>query len=329
MAKPIITIIGLGLTGTSVGLALQRDVGNFEIVGHDKDANASGQARRLNAVHRTEWNLHSACDNADMIVLAVPLNELGELFTHIREDLKPETLVFALVNVMQPAIQLAADKLPKQTHFVVGHPILSGIGGPLTPRADLFQEITFCLAPGFDVQPQAVQLASDLVERIGAKPLFVDALEHDGITAGVEQLPQVLAAALMRLSATSVSWREARRLAGRQFAQSTELGHSAAQLYSAWQSNRQNLLIRLQQLQQELTEWQNLLAAEGSNEGKDPLLTVLEGVEHERLTWEGQAILKRWEDAPKPAESVEARGMFQQMLFGNLMGRRDRKKIDK
>jgi prephenate dehydrogenase len=206
MAKPIITIIGLGVTGASLGLALQRDPGNFELVGHDKDGEATNQARRLGAVQRTSWNLHNACEGADMIVLAVPLNELGDLFTHIREDLKPETLVFATVNVMQPAIALAAEHLPKQTHFVVGHPILSGIGGVLSARADLFQDITFCLAPGLDAQPAAVQLASDLVERVGAKPLFVDAQEHDGIIAGVEQLPQVVAAALMQLSAGSQIW---------------------------------------------------------------------------------------------------------------------------
>lgn len=322
MTKPTITIIGLGLTGTSLGLALQREPGNFTIVGHDKDSEATQRARKQNAVQRTEWNLHAACDNADMIILAVPLSELAELLGYIREDLKPETLIFASVNVLQPTIDLAAARLPQQAHFVAGHPILSGVGGPLQPRADLFQEITFCLAPGVDAQPTAVQLASDLVERVGAKPLFVDPVEHDGLTAGVEQLPQLLAAALMRLSASSTAWREGKRLAGRQFAQSTELEKSAAQLFSAWQSNRENLLLRLQQLQDELEGWERLLRATPVGEEKHPLLETLEQVVVERLTWEGQAILKRWDDPAPQASATEAgRGMFQQMFFGNLMGR--------
>lgn len=322
MTKPTITIIGLGLTGASLGLALQREPGNFTVVGHDKDPEATQRARKTNAVQRTEWNLHAACDKADMIILAVPLSELAELLGYIREDLKPETLIFAAVNVLQPAIDLAAAHLPKQAHFVAGHPILSGVGGPLQQRADLFQEITFCLAPGVDAQPTAVQLASDLVERVGAKPLFVDPVEHDGITAGVEQLPQLLAAALMRLSASSTGWREGKRLAGRQFAQSTELDKSAAQLFSTWQSNRANLLLRLQQLQHELTEWQKLLSAPPSDDDKDPLLTILEQVVLDRLTWEGQAILKRWDDpAPQQSSAEPGRSMFQQMFFGNLMGK--------
>ena len=75
MAKPIITIIGLGVTGTSLGLALQRSEGNFEIVGHDKSPEASQQARQLGAVQRAEWNLHRACEGAELIVLATPIDQ--------------------------------------------------------------------------------------------------------------------------------------------------------------------------------------------------------------------------------------------------------------
>ncbi len=99
MAKPRITIIGLGVTGASLGLGLQKEAGNFEIVGHDKDPQVGQEARRQGAVERVEWNLHRACDKADLIMLAVPLSELPDLFNHLRPDLKPETLIFAIVNV--------------------------------------------------------------------------------------------------------------------------------------------------------------------------------------------------------------------------------------
>jgi prephenate dehydrogenase len=320
MAKPIIALIGLGVTGASLGLALQQTPGNFEIVGHDKDPDATQQARKLGAVQRTTWNLHNACEGASMIVLSTPLSELRELFGHLAEDTQPETLVFTAVNVMQPAIALGAELLPKRTHFVVGHPILTGIGGPLTMRADLFQEGTFCMAPGVDAQPEAVQLASDLVERAGAKPLFVDAAEHDGLIAGVEQLPQVMAAALMQMNAASAGWREGRRLAGRQFAQSSELGHNARKLFSTWHSNRSHLVQRIEQLQHELDVWHQLLS-NGDEQSEQALMSALEQVVNERLSWEGQAMLKQWEQAP-PNERPDARGLFQQMLFGNFMGRR-------
>ena len=324
MAKPRITIIGLGVTGASLGLGLQKEAGNFEIVGHDKDPQVGQEARRQGAVERVEWNLHRACDKADLIMLAVPLSELPDLFNHLRPDLKPETLIFAIVNVLQPAIDLAAKHLSPETHFVAGHPILSGIGAPLTVRIDLFDEVVFALAPGLQTEPSAVQLASDLVERLGAKPLFVDAQEHDGIMAAVEQLPQLVSAAIMRLSSSGAGWREARRLAGRHFARATEFDASAPQLYGALQANRAEVVQRIDQLQQELSEWRALLTETPPAEGKDPLLATLEAVTLARDTWEGQALLKRWDEAGLPStNTAESKGMFRQMLFGNMMsGRR-------
>lgn len=349
MAKPIISILGLGLRGASMGLALQREEASFEIVGHDRDPEATQAAKRSGAVHRTEWNLHNACEGADMIVLAVPYAELEDLFTHIAEDLKPGALVLALVSLMQPTITLADRLLPRHAHFVVGRPVLSGVGGRLEMRADLFDEMVFALAPGLQTEPEAVQLASDYVERVGATPFFVDAAEHDGIVAGVEQLPQLLAAILMRQASASPGWREARRLAGRQFAHATELGQSAEQILAAFEPNRANLLQRLRSLHSEMEEWMQWLAQAGrtpaengvpadsttaaakdtgKNKGKDaapadPLLKALSEATQAREEWETSAILKKWEDLPQSdAPKASEAGFLRQMFFGNIMSRR-------
>lgn len=190
-------------------------------------------------------------------------------------------------------------------------------------RADLYEQAVFALAAGTNAEPSSVQLASDFVERIGATPLFVDAQEHDGIIAGVEQLPEVMAAALMSLSAANPGWREARRLAGRSFAGATDLGDNAAALFDEFQANRQNLLFRIRQLQRELGEWAELLEATPAEGEKHPLLIALEQAVLERATWEGQALLKNWDEAPAtPQATPEGGGFLRQMFFGNLMGRR-------
>jgi len=323
MAKPTITIIGLGLTGASIGLGLQQQEGNFEIVGHDKEPEAAGAARKQGAVHRTEWNLHRACEGAELIVLAVPLNELDTVLELIGADLQPDSLVLAVVRVMQPAIELADKQLPANVHFVACHPILSGVGGSLTMRADLFDEVPFCLAPGLETDASAVQLASDFVERLGATPLYMDAQEHDGIIAGVEQLPQFLGAALMHMFSDAPGWVEAKKLAGRQFAQTTELASGAERLFSDFQTNRANLLLRVDQMQEALAQWRKLLALdidpETLDEEEHPLLTALKQAVAERESWEAQAMLKNWDETPR-TEVAEGRGMFQQMFFGNLFG---------
>lgn len=323
MAKAKITIIGLGVTGASMGLALQRDEADFEVVGHDKNQDAVAEARKLGAVNRTDWNLHSACEIADMVITAVPLLELDELFGQIAEDLKPGCMVLGVVSLMEPAIAAADKHIPEHAHFVAGHPVLTGVGGALTIRNDLFQEVVFSLASSVNTDPSAIQLASDFIDRIGATPLFVDPVEHDGIMAEVEQLPRVVAAALMRLSGTSAGWREARRLAGRQFALSTELGGSAEQLYSALRANREKVLVRLRQMQEEIGEWIELLEHVPDEGETDELLTTLEDVEYERNDWTIHAELKDWDESSPTLEKKQKKdesGLFRQMFLGNMFG---------
>ena len=88
----------------------------------------------------------------------------------------------------------------------------------------------------------ALELAANFVESVGAQPLFMDPIEHDGLIAAVEQLPQLLGLATVHMLAASPGWTEARRLAGRTFAQSTDSGRSAENLYAAIRGNRANLL---------------------------------------------------------------------------------------
>ena len=99
-------------------------------------------------------------------------------------------------------------------------------------------------------------------------------------------------------------------------------------------ANRDSLLQRITQLQEELDTWRELLALEPTIETKDedkhPLLAALEEVVSERERWEAQAFLKRWEDeAPTSAATTESKGMFRQMIFGNMLGGRRPKSDEK
>lgn len=323
MAKPIVTIIGLGVVGSGMGLGLQREEPNFEIVGHDKAPEVTQAARKQGAVHRTEWNLFRACEGAELIVLAVPLSEVDGLLKLLAEEVKPGTLILVLSSLLQPAIDAAARHLPAGVHCVAGHPVLTGIGGAPTADAALFEGVVFALDAGVKTEPEAVQLASDFVERVGATPLYVDAQEHDGIIAGVEQLPQLVAAALMRMSAAGAGWREARRLAGHQFAGATDLGSNPAGLFAALQGNKQNIALRLRQLREELAVWAELLEAEPEGDEKHPLLAALENAVEERDVWEAQTITKNWEERPTTGSSnINSGGFLRQMFLGNLMGKK-------
>ncbi len=336
MARPFITIIGLGQTGTSLGLALRRQEADFDVVGHDKEPTRNNRAKKAGAVDRTDWNLHNAVEGTDLVVLAIPVAEVAETLMHIGEDLKPGNLVLACVHNMMPAIAAADAHLPKGVHFVAAHPVVTDPDST-SARVDLFEEIVFCLAPSLQTDPGAIGLASDFVERVGAKPLYFDPEEHDGIVAGVEVLPQLLAVAMMRMLSSSPGWAESQRLAGRRFGNVSDTGVSAEQLYASLLSSRSALLTRLDKLQDELADWRKLLSAadpgasvagasgNGVHGEEEPLLVALQQAVDARLEWEAGVKYNRWNEVDVAPDKVESPGMLRQLFFGNLFsGRRPR-----
>lgn len=320
MTNPRITLIGLGLTGGSLGLALMQSGSALELVGHDKEPTVAQEARKRNAVHRVEWNLYKACEGASMIVLAIPLSEVDATLELLREDISPTTMVLVLNGVFGPVLKLLSETLPNHANAVVAHPILNGVGGELTPRADLFQKAIFCLAPGPATNPEALQLASNFAESAGAQPLYVDPDEHDGITAAVDALPRLLGAALFHMAASSPGWAEAQRIAGVAFARTTQPDRSAQGLYAELTANRSNVLQRLDQLTAELAAWRQWLATDAPDDDAHPLRVALSTVETARLNWEGHALTHTWDASPTPSAQEENTGMLRQLFFGGLFG---------
>ena len=216
--KTQVTIVGLGLIGASAGLALRRYSDRVTVVGHDRNGSAAGQAKSMGAVDRTDWNLINAVRNADRILLATPINEVHDTLEVIREDLKSECVILDTSSTKAAVLQWAAEFLPANVHLVGGHPIVvTDYWDTGSARADLFQDKLFCLSSDSRTSSSALQLATDLVEALGARPFFVDAAEHDGLVAAVDHLPMVMAAALARAVSESASWQEMRKLAGSQF----------------------------------------------------------------------------------------------------------------
>ena len=174
------------------------------------------------------------------------------------------------------------------------------------------------MAAGTETDPSALELASSLVESIGAQPLYMDAAEHDGIMAGVEQLPQLLAVALVHMLAGAPGWGEAKRLAGRTFAQGTDTGRSAAHLFTALKANQANILPRIVQFERELAAWKQWLASEPATGAENPLQQALTDAVNEREVWEGQALIKSWDPSPQVGVDAQPSGFLRQMFMGNL-----------
>jgi prephenate dehydrogenase len=245
--KPRVTIVGLGLIGGSIGLALRQAEAASAVVGHDKEREPNIEAKKLGAVERTEWNLISACEGSDLVILATPLGAIEPTLKAIAPYLKPGCVVLDTASVKSPVLDWAAEILPEGVQFVGGNPIVGAVatrqGGLAAARADLFQNGLFCLVPSATADEHAVQMAASLAEVLGAKPMFIDPLEHDGLVAAMDQLPTIVALALLEMAVEQPTWRELRKVAGASFETTTHLvAADPAMFGDLAASNRDNLV---------------------------------------------------------------------------------------
>jgi prephenate dehydrogenase len=296
MAKTKITIIGLGLVGCSIGKGLCQGAREYEVVGHDREPAAAAAARKAHAVDRTEWNLISAVAGADLIILALPGQAIRATMEAMAQDLKPGCIVTDTASVKAPILRWAAELLPNTVHFVGGDPILNdpgGASGADGATADLLRGAVYCLCPASATAPEAVRVVADLAERLGARPLFLDAAEHDGLIAGVDQLPALLAAALISATALTGPWHEMRKLAGSQYAASTQiLATDPATCSDAILANSENSIRWLDLYIAALQRWRQLIA-EGEGE---TLAKEIRKVMDAHAAWLHQRASGRWEE---------------------------------
>jgi len=251
MPKPKIALIGLGVIGKSIGQSLCAAGGQVDVIGHDRDSLAAREAQKLGAVHRVHWNLIEACRDADIVILAIPIQAIESTLKAIAADLKPGCLVMDTANLKVPVLRWAVEILPPEVHFVGGDPILKSsaqptsdsVGSAQGQQPQLLKGALFCLTPSAKASSEAIHLATDLVRLVEAVPLFIDADEHDGLMAGIEQLPLALALILMQSVTEAASWREMRKLAGPLFEDATRaLAQDSSVLRDSLWLNRDNLI---------------------------------------------------------------------------------------
>ena len=137
---PKIAIIGTGLIGTSLGMALrQSDLRDLEVVGTDYDGRARSGAQKQGAFHKVEGRLWPAIEGADIVVLATPVMAMKDLFETIGPRLQQDAIVTDVGSSKRVVAKWAAEYLPPNSPYVGGHPMAGReTAGPENAAADLF-----------------------------------------------------------------------------------------------------------------------------------------------------------------------------------------------
>ncbi len=194
-----VAIIGTGLIGTSVGLALKKRSPALSVVGWDPNRRHANAARRSGAIDRCAATFESAVTGASTIVLAAPLDQIVCQLPAALTLASPRAFLIDVGPLFAPVVSAVRPALRRRAPvaaFVAGHPLAgSEHAGPKHARADLFEERPFALfAPPQRGRPKAWRTAERFVKRLGAMPVRVDPAEHDRVVAATSALPQLASA---------------------------------------------------------------------------------------------------------------------------------------
>ena len=213
MAK--MAIIGTGLMGTSLALALkQSNVRNLEVVGTDFDGRARSGAQKTGAFHRVEGRLASAVRDANLVILATPVMAMKELMEVIGPDLRQGCVVTDMGSSKKVVLEWAEQYLPRHVDFVGGHPMAGKeTSGPENADGSLFDNKVYCIIPSPRAQKAAVSEVTALAQAVGATPFFIGVEEHDSFVAAASHLPFLLSVALVGCTSKSANWEDIAQLA--------------------------------------------------------------------------------------------------------------------
>ena len=266
MAHNRVAILGTGLIGASVGLALKVARPQTQVVGYDASGDNLRRAQAVKAIDRRA-SLRDALADADLVIVSTPVGAMKALFEEIAPLLPVEALVMDTGSTKARVLQWAAELLPNGVRFVGGHPMAGKTEtGPDAADARLFQGAVWCLAPLPTTKRDAIDEAVQLVESFGASPYFLDPDEHDGLVASVSHLPYLISVALIRHLGREKSWRETASVAAGGFAYSTHLSDSDPQMFAdIVRTNRDNIARRLDLYIAELEALRDAVAADSPN----------------------------------------------------------------
>ena len=274
-----ITIIGTGLIGGSVALALKQRGLAAKVVGCDRPE-VLEQARQAAAIDSGSGDPGQAIAGSEVIVLATPVGSIIDFIDRLVPHLRPDVLITDVGSTKKEIVDRARAVLGRDAgkRFLPGHPMAgkekSGIE---MADAELFQGAAWLFTPRGVANPSCTAGGAGeqwrgsewvaVVEKLGAKAVFMDAERHDRLCAWISHLPQMISIALAGTLVEQVNDPDVNSIGGRALREMTRI---AARPYSYWRdvamTNTQNLEEALLRMEQKLAYIRENLRTAGLRE---------------------------------------------------------------
>lgn len=265
-----VAIVGVGLIGGSVGLALRKRGLADRVMGIGRRQVSLRTARRVGAVTNTTIDLAKGVADAELVVVCSPV---GCIVDHVRqaaEHCPPDTLITDTGSTKRSIVEALDGQLPRGCRFLGSHPLAgSEKTGPAHADAELFEGRVALLTPTRNTRAEDYDLLEQFWSDLGSVVVQMSPAEHDQALAVTSHLPHAAAVALAAALPEKYF-----RLAGTGFLDSTRLAGGSVELWGhIFSHNRDNVLAALELYQKQIAALRTAIR-DGDQPALQRLLTI-------------------------------------------------------
>ncbi|PKM79072.1 MAG: prephenate dehydrogenase/arogenate dehydrogenase family protein [Firmicutes bacterium HGW-Firmicutes-13] len=255
-------IIGVGLMGGSLGMALRNRRLTEKVTGIFRNEEKIKAAQRLGAVDAGTTEFKEGLRGAELVVIGTPVGTSIKVIEEIIPFLEPGCIITDLGSTKLELTEAAERLLPPDIYFVGGHPMTgSEESGVEAANPYLLENAIYVLTAGENTNPGALQAVKLMVEEIGAQSLIMDPEEHDLVVAAVSHLPHLTAVTLVNtIPDIGVDINKALVLAAGGFRDTTRVAMSSPHMWKdICLSNRKMIFKTLKLFKKKIEELEKIL----------------------------------------------------------------------
>lgn len=284
MYFPKVTLVGVGLLGGSIGLALKARKLAGRVEGYVRRPASIAECERLGVVDSATTDLLAAVRDADLVIFCTPLAQMRALAEQCAPALRPGTLVTDVGSVKGSVVTELEPIFAKvSAPFIASHPMAGGEKtGPAAARADLFEHAVCIVTPGAKTPLKLVKQMEEFWAALGGRPMQLTPDQHDALVARSSHLPHVVAAELANYVLSPAHPKEQPALCATGFRDTTRIAAGSPEMWrDIALANRKHLARALGVFIEDLQEFQRAL---DSGEAK-AVDEFFETAKHRRDQW--------------------------------------------
>jgi prephenate dehydrogenase len=258
-----ITILGVGLIGGSLGLALKKHKFLGTIMGLGRRLSTLEIALEKGAVDRITLDFAEAAESADIVIISTPVELIAPMAEQVAKYAKDGCIITDVGSVKRMPISIIEGFLPENLHFVGAHPMAgSEKSSVVAARADLFENALCILTPTEKTNPKALKMIESLWRTVGAKITVISPTEHDFLIAAASHLPHLTACLLSQtVGDIRNSAGNALDFTATGFADTTRIASGSPEIWKGiFMQNADMLIPMIEQLMANLEAFKKILA---------------------------------------------------------------------